>query len=156
MTKTSLLLAVVLACTTGRMALAADHLRLAPDLSFTDDSSDRFPIIGEHLDDGAIGAGRATVVFFGAKSCWNTNREAERLVALYPRFRDRMRFVVVDVGHPSEAQRTLMRAHYGGSIPTLAIFDAKGDVRYAEAGETASQRGDTTRLATLLTRALDE
>lgn len=140
----------------GRLALAADDLRLAPGLSFTDDASSRFPIEGDHMDDATIGAGRATVVFFGAPHCWNTNREAERLVAVYPGFRDRVRFVVVDVGQPSAAQRPLMRTHYHDSIPTVVIFDPAGTVLYAEAGETARTRGDSTRLATLIARAIGE
>lgn len=134
-------------------ARAADELRLAPHLSFTDDSSSRFPIEGEHLDEAAVGGGRATVAFFGAAHCWNTNREAERLVALYPRFRDRVRFVVVDVARPSPAQRALMRAYYHDAIPSIAIFDPAGAVLYDEAGETSRQRGDTSRLAALIARA---
>src|SRR5262249_25824789 len=67
---------------------AADNLRLASGLSFTDDSSADFPIRGDHLEDAERRPGRATVMFFGASHCWNTNREAERLVALYPKYRD--------------------------------------------------------------------
>ena len=91
---------VALVATTVR---AADDLHLAPGLSFTDDSSDAFPIRGRHLADASTGDGKATIVFFGASNCWNTNREAERLVSLYPKYKDRVRFVVVDVAHPSDA-----------------------------------------------------
>jgi hypothetical protein len=56
----------------------ADNPRLAPDLSFTDDSSSRFPIEGEHLEEADVGNGRATIALFGTAHCWNTNREAER------------------------------------------------------------------------------
>ncbi len=82
-------------------ALAADNLTLAPGLSFTDDSSDDFPIRGDHLTAAEVVEGRAAVVFFGASNCWNTTREAERLVTLYPKFRDRVSFIIVDVNHPS-------------------------------------------------------
>jgi hypothetical protein len=133
-------------------ALAADALRLAPGLSFTDDSSGRFPIEGEHMDEGVVAGGRARVAFFGAAHCCNTNREAERLVALYPRFRDRVRFVVVDVEHPSPAQRALMHAHYHDAIPAIAVFDPSGNVVYAESGETAPTRGDTSQLAAIIAR----
>src|SRR5437899_12997636 len=64
-------------------SLAAENLELAPGLRFTDDSSNSFPIQGDHLGDAAFGKGRAAVAFFGASHCWNTNREAERLLALY-------------------------------------------------------------------------
>ncbi|HEX9147780.1 MAG TPA: hypothetical protein VF958_01340, partial [Thermoanaerobaculia bacterium] len=61
----------------------ASNLFLAPDLSFTDDSSANFPIRGENVSDGGIASDRPTVIFFGTAHCWNTNREAERYVALY-------------------------------------------------------------------------
>jgi hypothetical protein len=133
---------------------AGENLTLAPGLSFTDDSSDSFPIRGEDLGAAATGGGRATIAFFGAAHCWNTNREAERLVALYPKFRDRMRFVVVDVNHPSESQRALMQQHYRGYIPTLVVFSADDRVLYSGSGETARRRGDTGPLEKLLADAL--
>ncbi|TMA49233.1 MAG: hypothetical protein E6J76_13485 [Deltaproteobacteria bacterium] len=80
---------VVWLLTLAVSALAADNLTLAPGLSFTDDSSDNFPVRGDHLADAEVVEGRAAVVFFGASNCWNTAREAERLVTLYPKFRDR-------------------------------------------------------------------
>ena len=39
----------------------ATDLKLAPDLSFTDDSSSNFPIEGKNLSDGSIAADHATV-----------------------------------------------------------------------------------------------
>jgi len=140
----------------ARPVAAADDLRLAPGLSFIDDSSSNFPIEGNHLGDGDVSPGRAAIVFFGAAHCWNTNREAERLVALYPRFRGRVHFVVVDVNNPSEAQRSLLTAHYHGSIPTIVVFAPSGAVLYEGAGETASTRGDTHALEALLTRAVND
>jgi len=137
-------------------ALAADNLRLASGLSFTDDSSANFPIVGDHLDDADAGAGHATLLFIGTAHCWNTNREAERVVALYPLFRDRMRFVVIDVDHPSEAQRPLLDAHYHGLIPTVVVLDPRGAVLYERAGETAATRGDSAPLSTLLNKAVGD
>jgi len=131
-------------------AYGADNLRLAPGLSFSDDSSASFPIAGEHLDDAAVGEGRATIAFFGTAHCWNTNREAERLVALYPKYRDRVRFVIVDVEHPSDDQRALIAQHYHGAIPTVVVLAPDGKVLYSRSGETGGTRGDTTRLDQLL------
>ena len=136
-------------------ALAAENLTLAHGLSFTDDSSNNFPIQGDHLGDAELGKGRAVVAFFGASNCWNTNREAERLVALYPKFRDRVSFIIVDVNHPSDAQRPLLKAHYQGSIPTLVVFAPDGTVLYARSGETADRRGDTSALDALISRAVN-
>jgi hypothetical protein len=138
-----------------RLALAAENLTLAPDLSFTDDSSSNFPIQGDSLGAAELGKGRPAVVFFGASHCWNTNREAERLVALYPKFRDRVSFTIVDVNHPSEAQRPLLSAYYKGYIPTLIVFAPDGTVLYARSGETAAKRGDAGALEALLSRAVN-
>jgi hypothetical protein len=132
----------------------ARQLSLAPDLSFTDDSSANFPIRGLNLDSGAIATDRPTVIFFGTSHCWNTNREAERLVALYRAHRDEARFLVVDLDHVSSSQRSLLERFYRGAIPTLAFLDRAGRTVYDEAGETAASRGDFRRLEELLRRAL--
>lgn len=131
---------------------AAD-LKLAPDLSFSDDSSPNFPIEGKNLSDGSIAADHATVIFFGTANCWNTAREAERLVQVYPQYKDKIRFVVVDLRDPSLAQRALIARYYHGYIPTIAVIDHAGNVLYDRAGETASERGDTGNLQKLLDSA---
>ncbi|MCA1582210.1 MAG: hypothetical protein LC796_12640 [Acidobacteria bacterium] len=131
----------------------AEALTLAPDLSFTNDSSGNFPIRGQNLDDGKIASDRPTAIFFGTSHCWNTNREAERFVALYPKARQTARFLVVDLDHPSPDQKVLVSRFYRGSIPTLTFLDPAGKVVYNDAGETSGRRGDTTRLEELLARA---
>ncbi len=134
----------------------ADNLRLGPGLGFTDDSSADFPIRGENLDAVESRSRRPTVVFFGASHCWNTNREAERLVAVYPKYRDRVSFVIIDVARPSRSQVPLLETYCRGSIPTLVILGRDGDVLYARAGETARTRGDTQALDALLLSAVAE
>lgn len=131
----------------------AGDLKLAPNLSFTDDSSPNFPIEGKNLSDGSIADDHATVIFFGTANCWNTAREAERLVTLYPQYKDKIQFVVVDLRSPSIAQQPLIARYYRGYIPTIAVIDSKGNVIYDRAGETASQRGDTSGLQRLLDSA---
>jgi hypothetical protein len=131
----------------------ATDLKLAPDLSFSDDSSSNFPIEGKNLSDGSIAGDHATVIFFGTANCWNTAREAERLVQLYPRYKDKIRFVVVDLRKPSLAQQALIDRYYHGYIPTIAVIDSAGKVLYDRAGETASERGDTSNLQKLLDSA---
>ncbi len=133
----------------------AETLTLAPGLSFTDDSSGNFPIRGENIGDGRIASDRPTAIFFGTSHCWNTNREAERFVALYQRVKDAARFLVVDLNAPSPDQRALVARFYRGAIPTVAFLDRKGNVVYDEAGETARQRGDFSRLEEILRRADD-
>ena len=150
-----LVVAVAGAVATFGSVEAAQNLMLAPGLSFTDDSSDGFPIRGSDLGSAEIAPGRVAIVFFGAAHCWNTNREAERLVAVYPKFREQVSFVVIDVNHPSGTQRSLMRRFYTGYIPTIVLLARDGRVLYSGAGETAMRRGDTQALETLITTAID-
>ena len=103
-----------------RPARAADDLHLAPGLSFTDDSSDAFPIRGRHLADATTGDGKATIVFFGASNCWNTNREAERLVSLYPKYKDRVRFVA----DSPKLQAFIARyREQGSTVPSFIVHE---------------------------------
>ena len=132
----------------------ARNLTLAPNLSFTDDSSSNFPIRGENLGDGRIASDRPTAIFFGTSHCWNTNREAERFVALAAREKEAVRFLVVDLDHPSREQKALVSRFYRGYIPTLAILDASGKPVYNRSGETANRRGDTSGLEEILKKAL--
>lgn len=131
----------------------ATGLMLAPELSFTDDSSPDFPIRGENLADGRVARDRPTVIFFGTSHCYNTNREAERFVKLYAKHRDEARFLVVDLNAPSPDQKALVARLYSGFIPTLAFLDRNGAVVYDRSGETAKERGDIARLEELLRQA---
>ena len=131
----------------------ATDLKLAPNLSFSDDSSANFPIEGKNLSDGSLAGDHATVIFFGTANCWNTAREAERLVQLYPQYKDKIHFVVVDLRSPSLAQSVLIARYYHGYIPTIAVIDSSGKILYDRAGETASERGDTSNLQKLLDSA---
>jgi hypothetical protein len=157
----ALLAGVLWAGEKGPMTLAvapagpggASHLTLAPGLSFTDDSSSNFPIRGEDLKDGKIASDRPTAIFFGTAHCWNTNREAERFVALYSKEKENTRFLVVDLDRPTADQKPLVSRFFKGYIPTLAILDRGGTVVYNQSGETARERGDTSRLEAILAKA---
>jgi hypothetical protein len=129
---------------------AASDLTLAPNLSFDDDSSPRFPIQGRSLSDGQRGSRGATIIFFGTSNCWNTAREAERFVKLYPQFRNRVHFVIVDLRSVSPALQPLVSHYYHGYIPTITALSSGGHVIYNQAGETALIRGDTSNLQRLL------
>jgi hypothetical protein len=129
---------------------AANDLTLAPNLSFNDDSSPHFPIQGRKLSDGLGRPGEATIIFFGTSNCWNTAREAERLVKLYPQFRNQVHFVIVDLRKVSPAQQSLVSHYYHGYIPTITALSSDGKVIYNQAGETAMMRGDTSNLRRLL------
>lgn len=88
--------------------VAASDLKLAPNLSFDDDSSPNFPIRGQQLADAHVTPGEATVIFFGTSNCWNTAREAERLVKLYPQYRNHLNFVIVDLNRVAPARKPLV------------------------------------------------
>src|SRR6266849_3261747 len=119
----------------GPMARTASALKLAPKLSFDDDSSPNFPIQGQNLSEGSIASGEATVIFFGTSNCWNTAREAERLVKLYPQFHNRIRFVIVDLNHLGPEQEALVSHYYHGYIPTITAIDSRGKLIYDRAGK---------------------
>ena len=129
------------------------NLSLAPDISFTDDSSGNFPIRGENLSEGRIASDRPTAIFFGTSHCWNTNREAERFVELYRRHGGEARFLVVDLDHPSPDQRALVSRFFGGYIPHVTFLDRRGQTVYNRAGETATERGDASFLEEMLRKA---
>jgi hypothetical protein len=132
---------------------AASDLKLAPDLSFDNDSSSSFPIRGDNLTDASVVADQAIIIFLGTAHCWNTSREAERLVKLYPQYRNRVHFVIVDLNKLAPGQDQLVERYYHGYIPTIAVIDPHGKLLYDRAGETASIRGDTSNLQRILDRA---
>jgi hypothetical protein len=150
--------AILLAAGIGTVSAAdagagATNLSLAPGLSFTDDSSSNFPIRGKNLADGRVASDRPTAIFMGTAHCWNTNREAERFVALYRKHAADARFLVVDLDHPTADQKKLVARFSTGYIPTLAFVDRTGKTIYHRAGETSRERGDIRALEEILERA---
>jgi hypothetical protein len=139
---------------TGGGPGGATNLRLAPDLSFTDDSSSNFPIRGDGLAGGRIASDRPTVLFFGTSHCWNTNREAERFVKFWAIHRDEARFLVVDLDSPSPEQKVLVERFFHGLIPAVVFLDRTGAVVSDRPGETARDRGDVAGLEALLKKSL--
>ncbi len=148
-----LTIAAGVACLASNPARAASNLHLAPSLSFTDDSSANFPIAGNDLQDAAGVPDRATIIFFGTAHCWNTNREAERLVALYSKYRDRINFIVVNLDDVSSAQGELATRYFRGYIQTITVIDSHGRVIYDRAGETGTARGDASNLEAIIQSA---
>ena len=71
------------------------------------------------------------------QSAWlNSKRQARRSVSLYEKYKDRVQFVIIDLDkqRPAE-QQELVRQHYRGSIPRVAVLDAEGNAVYNQAGE---------------------
>ena len=63
-------------------------------------------------------------------------------MALAAREKEAVRFLVVDLDHPSREQKALVSRFYRGYIPTLAFLDASGKTIYNRSGETANRRVD--------------
>lgn len=72
---------------------------------------------------------------------------------LYPQYKGHLDFVVVDLNHVSAVQQPLVTRYYRELIPTIAVIDAKGNLLYDRAGETARTRGDSSNLQKLLDSA---
>lgn len=117
---------------------AAENLRLRQGLSYDSDLDKQFPIVADKMDDVAIEPGRATYIFFGAPGDLNTNRHAKRVVDLYKRFKsNNVKFIIIDVDHPSVEAKGLIKTYYQGYIPAQVVLDKNGTTKWAHSGEVA-------------------
>ncbi len=115
MTKWCLLFAVAMIITLP--SRAADNLKLNQHLDYSSDSQDGPLITGDHLEDGAS-TGKPTYLIIYGEGCFNSKRQARRTVELYEKYKDRVRFVVVDMDKPRSApQEDLVKRFYTGYIP---------------------------------------
>ena len=133
--------AALLSALVSNQARAAENLRMRDGISFFHDLDQGFPIIADKMDDVQVAQGKPTLVFFGAPGDLNTNRQSKRIVDIYKKYKtEQMKFVVVDVDHPVNAQaKTLIKAHYPGYIPAQIIFDKTGKQKWNHTGEVDAQ-----------------
>jgi hypothetical protein len=119
-------------------AQAAENLRLARGISYDTDLDKQFPIIADKMDDVAIEPGKPTYIFFGAPGDLNTNRHAKRVVDLYKRFKTNgVKFIVIDVDHPTPEGKALIKSYYQGYIPAQVVLDKNGSTTWTHSGEVA-------------------
>jgi len=119
------------------LSRAGENLKINPRLDYSSDSNDGPLITGDHMDAGAA-ADRVNYVLIYGEGCYNSKRQARRTVALYEKYRGRVNFVIVDLDQPlSPAQSELVRSHYKGSIPHVAVLDKTGKPAYDAAGEVS-------------------
>jgi hypothetical protein len=131
----SFFIAVCIALSTGKPALAADNLRLNPHLDYSSDSVDGPLITGSNMHAGIEG-GRPNYILIYGEGCYNSKRQARRTVSLYEKYRDRIHFVVVDLDTPlSPAQQQLVDRYFHNSIPHVIVLDAQSNPIYNQAGE---------------------
>lgn len=115
---------------------AAENLRLREGLSYVHDLDKGFPILADKMDDVKIESGKVSLIFFGAAGDLNTNRQAKRVVELYKRYKDQIKFIVVDVDHVTAADtKQLIKNYYQGYIPQEVILDKQGKNFWAHVGE---------------------
>lgn len=134
----SLLVLILLAdILSAQNCFAADNLRLRPGISFVHDLDKGFPVIAEHLEDMKIESGKTNLIFFAASGDLNSNRQARRIVDLYKKYKDQVKFIVVDVDHPGGVEtKQLIKAYYQGYIPQQVIIDKQGRTFWTHLGET--------------------
>lgn len=120
-------------------AKTAENLRLREGLSYTHDLDKGFPIIADRMDDLKPEAGKPTMIFFGAAGDLNTNRQAKRVVDLYKKYKEQLKFIVVDVDHASSTDgKHLLKNYYQGYIPQEVILDKDGKTFWTHIGEIDS------------------
>lgn len=147
--------AATLLCAVSLVALpclAAENLRLRDGISYTHDLDKGFPILGDHMDDVKVEAGKNAFIFFGAAGDLNTNRQAKRVVELYRKQRaTNTKFIVIDVDHADSADaKHLLKTMYQGYIPFVVIVDKQGKTTWSHAGET-----DQSTINSQLDKVLD-
>ncbi len=133
MSKWCLLFAVAMIITLP--SRAADNLKLNQHLDYSSDSQDGPLITGDHLEDGAS-TGKPTYLIIYGEGCFNSKRQARRTVELYEKYKDRVRFVVVDMDKPRSApQEDLVKRFYTGYIPHVTVLNRDGKIAYNASGE---------------------
>lgn len=136
-----LIFVLILLCAThysmAPLALAAENLRLRPGISFVHDLDKGFPIIADHMEDVKIESGKTNLVFFAASGDLNSNRQSRRLVDLYKKYKDQIKFIVIDVDHPGGSDtKQLIKTYYQGYIPQQVIVDKQGRTFWTHLGES--------------------
>ena len=115
---------------------SAENLRLRAGISYVHDMDKGFPIIADRFDDVKLDPDKNTLIFFAAAGDLNTNRQARRVVELYKKYKDQIKFVIVDVDHPTPDTKPLIKAYYQGYIPHQVILDKSGKIFWTHVGET--------------------
>lgn len=131
------------------LLLAADNLRINAKLDYSSDSIDGPLISGDHLEDGAA-AGKPNYILIYGEGCFNSKRQARRTVELYQQYRDKVRFVIIDLDKPlPPAQLQLVQKYHDGYIPHVVVLDPAGTPAYNRSGEV-----DSSRISALFDRLL--
>jgi hypothetical protein len=133
----SLAVSLLVQCFVLQTCFGADNLRLRPGISFVHDLDKGFPILADHLDDMKIESGKINLIFFAASGDLNSNRQSRRIVDLYKKYKDQIKFIIVDVDHPSGADtKQLIKAYYQGYIPQQVVIDKQGRTFWTHLGES--------------------
>lgn len=122
------------------MLFGIDNLKLNPRLDYNSDSLDGPLITGDDAQSG-FAPGRPNYVIIYGEGCFNSKRQARRMVELYSKYRSSIHFVAIDldVAVPAE-QQDLVKQYYKGYIPHVLVLDAHGKPLYNQSGEVDSSR----------------
>jgi hypothetical protein len=136
MTKTKLVLAVMMIFMTALAASGAEHLYLNPNLNYKKNGHQGALIFGDHMEEGTK-PGVVNYIVFYAEFCYNAKRQAKTTVDLYDKYHERVHFVVVDFEFGwSRIQNKLVMKYFAGNIPQILILDSKGRPVFNYIGES--------------------
>ena len=123
--------------TAAGLLQAADNLKIAPNLDYSDHNKKQGPLIsGDHMSDG-VEKGKPNYIFFYMEKCYNAKRQARITVHQYDKYRDFVHFVIIDLNQPvNDVQKALINKYCFRVIPHTTLLDKDGNVVLDYTGET--------------------
>ena len=123
------------------VCIAATDLKLNNTLDYNSDSNDGPLVTGKEMTEGDISSKVPTYIIFYQRECYNSKRQARRTVDLYKKYRDRVKFIVIDLDSDMSAgQKELVNRFYRKYIPHVTVLGKKGDILYNSSGEVSTSK----------------
>lgn len=119
---------------------AATDLKINPKLRYSSDTNDGPLITGKDLNSAKLSSDKPSYVIFYHRECYNSKRQAKRIVELYDKYKEKVNFVVIDLDQiRNNDQVKLKRKYYKNYIPHVTMISKGGSVLYDRAGEISTQ-----------------
>jgi hypothetical protein len=136
MTRSRLMLILMLVFIAPAVGRSADHLSLNPNLNYQKNGHQGPLIFGKHMEEGTK-PGMVNYIVFYAEFCYNAKRQAKTTVDLYNKYHERVHFVVIDFEYGwSWVQNKLVMKYFARNIPQIVILDSKGRPVFNYVGES--------------------